>query len=451
MSLLTNDTNERVGISSRLERLPNSSYIFGMCTVLLTGIMLTIFVNNGFNFLIPDMAKTWNLDKAATGNLASLAFIGMFFGALFGGIIADRIGRKPIIVIANLTWGTAAFVMSFATTYDLVQVCRFFVGVGLGAQLPTTAVMISEMVPSRLRARYLVANLTVLPIGVFIVGMITYWLLPVGGWTSVVLLSGIVGLWGLVTWRFVPESALWLESRGRLADADQAMDKYEAEVQKRYGQPLPPVEYKPVIVSQDQGSSSPLAIFTKPYLGLVALMTIYLLLQMMGYYGISMWLTALLTLKGFTVTKSILYVSLITLGGVPSFFLVGYLADKIGRKMTLVLMAVLTAVGAFFYGQAMTIYMVIVTGLLFMFVQFGYNSASMVFTTEIWPTKVRASGKGYTQSCGRVGAALGPMVIGYILAAGYGDNVVFAFAVAINLLAAVLIYLFAPETKGKVF
>jgi putative MFS transporter len=413
--------------------------------------MLTIFVNNGFNFLMPSIAKNWQLDKAATGNLASLAFVGMFFGALVGGMVADRIGRKPIIVLANLLWGVAAFVMSFATSYELVQVCRFFIGIGLGAQLPTTAVMISEMVPSRVRAKYLVANLTVLPIGVFIVGMVTYWVLPMGGWTKVVLISGLVGLWGFAIWKFVPESALWLESRGRYAEADKAMDKYEEEVQKRSGQPLPPVEYKPASVSTGQVNSSPFAIFTKPYLSLVALMTVYLLCQMMGYYGISMWLTSLLTLKGFTVTKSILYVSLITLGGVPSFFLVSYLADKIGRKMTLVLMAVLTAIGAFFYGQAATFYMVIATGLFFMFVQFGYNSASMVFTTEIWPTSVRASGKGYTQSCGRVGAALGPMAIGYILAAGYGNNVVFGLAVAINLLAAVLIYLFAPETKGKVF
>jgi putative MFS transporter len=403
---------------------------------------------------MPAIAKSYKLGPATMGNMASIAFIGMFLGAMVGGYLADSIGRKPVIVTSVLIWGIAGVILSLSSSVDAIRVCRFLIGLGLGTQLPTVAVMLSEMVPSRVRGKYLVFYIALLPVGMFLVGMLTYLLMPKLGWKGVALIEGLTALWAFVIWKFVPESALWLESKGKPEEADKIMGRIEAGIQLSTGQPLPPVDVKSVTISEQSATkegSSPLVLFTKPFIGLVVLMTVYMLCQMMGFYGINMWLSSLLVLKGFSVTKSIVYVSLISLGGVPAFFLLGYLVDKAGRKWSVVIMAVLTAATAYFYGQAASFATVIVTGLLFMFCQFGYNMASMVFTTELWPTSVRGMGKGYSQACGRVGSSLGPIVIGYILAAGYGNSAVMLFAVGVNLLAAIVVWLFAPETKGKVF
>lgn len=450
---MSSDTSARVSVSSRLERLPNSSYLMTLCGVLLMSILFTGFINNGFQYLMPSIAKAFKVGPAVMGNLASFAFIGMFVGAMVGGFLADSIGRKPVIVGSMLIWGIAGVFMSFSTSIEFIRWCRFFIGIGLGAQLPTVGVLLSEMVPSRLRGKYLVIYIAIIPVGMSIIGFLTFLFLPKWGWSGMALLEGLVALYAFVMWKYLPESALWLEAKARHSEADKIMEKIEQGIQKS-GQPLPPVEVKHVSVSDKETvkeSSSAFTLFTKPFIGLVILMTIYMLAQMMGNYGINMWLSSLLVLKGFTVTKSILYVSLISLGGVPALFLLGYLVDKIGRKMTVVLMAVLTAITAYVYGQSVSIALVIVTGLLYQFMQTGYNMSSMVFTTELWPTSVRGMGKGYAQACGRVGASLGPIIVGYILAAGLGNNAVMIFAVAVNLLAAIVIWLFAPETKGKVF
>ncbi|MCL2336225.1 MAG: MFS transporter [Firmicutes bacterium] len=448
---MSSDSN-RVKISDRLERLPSSSYVFNLAVVLLIAILFTVFVNNGFSYLMPSIAKEFKLDPIALGKLASVSFWGMIVGALVGGFLSDKIGRKPVTLMAMAIWGVAGVIMSFAPSVVVIEICRLLIGFALGAHLPTAQVAMSELVPSRLRGKYMVSYILALPIGMALVGLLTYFLLPVGGWKIVALIEGIVALWAIAYWRFFPESPLWLETQGRYAEADQVMDVIEAGVQKSTGQPLPPVEVKPVQAAAPQGPETQGSIFSKSYIGLLVLMAVYMLCQMMGFYGIGMWLSALLVAKGFAITKAVLYVSLISLGGVPAFFMMGYLVDKVGRKWSVVIMAVTTAITAYLYGQAPTLAWVIGTGLLYMFMQFGYNMASGVFTVEQWPTKLRGAGKGYTQAWGRVGSSLGPIIIGYIVAASHNNiSMVMLFAVGINLFAALVILLFAAETKGKVF
>lgn len=213
----------------------------------------------------------------------------MVGGAIVGGFLADRIGRKPIIVISMLIWGVAGFVMSFAAAVVTLQVCRFLIGFALGAQLPTAQVAMSELVPSRVRGKYMVSYMLALPLGMTAVGLLTYVFLPVWGWKGVAMIEGLVGVFAFVYWKYFPESALWLESRGRHEEADEVMGKIEAAIERRTGQPLPPIEDKSVIVSeQEKMKDAPASsIFSRPYIGLVALMTVYMLLPDDGFFTAS--------------------------------------------------------------------------------------------------------------------------------------------------------------------
>ena len=154
--------------------------------------------------------------------------------------------------------------------------------------------------------------------------------------------------------------------------------------------------------------------------------------------------------KGFSVIKSIGYVSLITLGGVPAYFLITYLVEEIGRKWTNVSMAILTAVTAYFYGISSTIVIVIITGLLFQFIQYGYAMVNTVYLPELYPTAIRGTGVGFASAMGRIGAMIGPLAIGYILKS-YGSTAVFVFAAGVNILGGLIVAVLGTETKGKVF
>lgn len=443
--------NPRVGISNRLERLQDTSYLMRLCGLIYVAAILEIVDMTGIAFLLPVLGKFWGLQPTALGYLASTTFVGMFVGSFVCGILADRFGRKPVIIAAMLTWGVAGVIFSLSWSVEVLYISRLFIGLGFGAQVPIAVTLLSEMVPSHLRGKYITFFMMLLPLGVSITGLITYLLLPHLGWRGMFLLEALFSIWAFVIWKYFPESALWLESKSKYSEADSIMGKIEVGIEKSTGHPLPAVEVKPVSTSEkatvNKGFSE---LFTKSYIKVTIMNASWMFTNMMGFYGIGIWLNSLLVAKGFSIIKSTGYVSLIALGGVPAYFLIRYLVDKIGRKWPVVIMAFMTAGTAYFYGEATTLAMVIATGLLFMFAQYGYNMVTMVYLPELFPTHMRVSGTGFAMACGRVGATLGPVVIGYIIAV-YGSQTVMIFAFGINLLGGLVVAVLGPETKGKVF
>jgi len=456
MSVMLNN-NPRVRISDRLERLPHAPYL-----ILLGGLVLMAnFIENidmhGLGYLLPVLSQYWHMDPKITGYLGSTNFIGMFFGAITCGYLADRFGRKPVLMAAMVIWGIAGLLFAMSWSVQAVFICRFIFGVGMGAQVPVATSMLSEMVPSRLRAKYIAFFIATLPLGIAASGLLNFLFFPYLGWRGMFVLEALFALWVVVLWKYLPESALWLEFKGRYSEADKSMTQLEKGIEKNIGRTLPAVEAK-YSDNPDQEIDPETAkkystfreLFSRRYIKTTIMCTIWMSTTMMAYYGLGTWLTSLLVLKGFVVIKSIGYVSLINLGGIPAFFLISYLVEKIGRKWLIVIMAVLTAVTAYVYGQSTVYAMVIATGLLYMFCQHGLNQSNQAYLPELFETRLRGSGVGYTSACGRLGAASGSIIIGYLLAS-YGPSAVMVFALAINLLSAVTIAVLGHETKGKVF
>jgi len=256
-------------------------------------------------------------------------------------------------------------------------------------------------------------------------------------------------------WKFMPESVFWLESKGRYSEADSVMNHIEKSVEKNTGMTLPPVE-APVMKGMGQTPAevptlSPIKeLFSGPYIKTLIMVAIWWPAALAGLYGLSTWLNALLVAKGFTITKSIAYVSVITLGGVLPVFLMRYLVDKIGRKWAVVLMAIATAATAYIYGNANTITGIIITGLIYSFCLYGAGMVNQVYTPELFPTHLRGTGVGFANSVGRIGGIVGPLTAGFIMAS-YGFTAVFLFSTAVYLLYAIVVAFLGHETKGKVF
>ena len=459
MSVMLN--NQRVSISNRLERLPSSSYLMWMGGLVLVAAFLEVIDMGGIGFMLPVLAQFWHLDPKMMGYLASITYVGMFFGAMVCGYLADKFGRKPILIAAMLIWGVSGIVFAFSWSLNVLFISRFIFGIGLGAQVPVGTSLLSEIVPSRLRGKYIVFFMTLLPLGMASGGLLTYLFLPHLGWRGMFLLEALFALWAFAIWKYLPESALWLESKARHNEADQVMDQIEQGIVKSTGQALPAVEANSAenqarkpdreIAPEAVKGHSPIAeLFSRHYMKITIMVTIWMFTNMMAFYGINLWLTSLLVAKGFTIIKSTGYVALIALGGLPAYFVISYLIEKIGRKWLVVIMAVLTAVAAYFYGQAPTLGLVIGTGLVYMFCQYGFNMVCQVYLPELFTTRLRATGVGYTSGCGRAGAALGPIVIGFIVA-GHNPTTVMLFAFGVNLISGGIVALLGPETKGKVF
>lgn len=450
MSVLRTEIGERISVSNRLERLPASSYHTFLAFLLIVAWFIESIDLGGLSYILPVVGKHFQLDPKTLGMVASVSFAGMFVGSVFSGGLSDRFGRKKMLIAAMAWWGTAGALLSISWSVQSLMVFRFLLGVGLGAQVPIGATMLSEIVPSRERAKYLSLYQAFLPIGMAAAGLIAFVVLPKYGWQGVFFAEAFPALWFIVLWKYLPESARWLESKGRHEEADQITAHFEKKVLEGTGQPLPPIEVFVENLSAKEVKKGVGELLTPQYLPVLIGAGIYMFGVMLAYYGLNMWLSALLMAKGFSITKSVGFVSLIALGGVPSYFLVRYLVEKIGRKASAVFFVLALSASAYAYGSSKAVAAVIILGLIFQFFNNGMTSVNNVYIPELWPTQARGTGTGIAFGIGRIGAFAGPMLLGYIMG-GYGPMAVFGFSSALLVVAAIAIGLLGKETKGKVF
>ena len=180
---------------------------------------------------------------------------------------------------------------------------------------------------------------------------------------------------------------------------------------------------------------------------------------LLGFFGLNSWITVLLKDHGYSIVKSVGFVTLITTGGIPGFALAAYCLEKLGRKPTTVLFLLMCAITAYIYGTAsdqvvfsiagLDATRLFVAGWVMQFFMFGMWSCLYAYTPELYPTRARSTGAGLASAVGRIGAIISPIVIGYIVK-DVGVYGVFALGAGSFLIAALLVFLLGVETRGEV-
>lgn len=186
---------------------------------------------------------------------------------------------------------------------------------------------------------------------------------------------------------------------------------------------LPPPE--PLARLATNSRFSFLELWSGEYAVRTAMIWLVWFFALLGFYGLTTWPGALLQAAGYSVTKSVSYTLLISLAGVPGFVAAAWLIESWGRKPTAMLTLIGSAIAAFAYGHAPSLTLLIVCGLSMQFFLFGMWSVLYAYTPEIYPTRARATGAGCASAVGRVGALIGPYVVGIVLPA-IGQDGVFA-------------------------
>ncbi|KUO74674.1 MAG: hypothetical protein APF81_15720 [Desulfosporosinus sp. BRH_c37] len=439
---------DNVSVSQRIERLPLTSFQRFLSFCIFVVAFFDAVDMGAMNFLLPVLAKEFHLTSITTGLLGSIGLAGMLFGALVAGPLADKIGRKTVLMWSIVIWGIAGFGLAAAWNINSLLGFRFLLGLGLGASYPIAITLLPEFLPTQARGKYLTVLEGLAPIGVICAGLITALVLPLVSWRWVFVIEAVPSLWVFVIKRYVPESPRWLESAGRKEEANRIMDNIETEVQKRHGQTLPDIEntakVEPVI---EKASFTEL--WSKTYFKRTIMLWILWPATMFGYYGMNIWLTQLLVAKGFTIIKSINYVLLINLGAIPGVILTIYLIERAGRKAVLIVALIGTAFSAYYYGQATNMTTLISFGLSLNFFTWMMWPSIYAYTPELYPTRMRGTGCGMSSAVGRVGALAGPYVTGVILTTTMGQSMVFTVAAGTFILAALAVIFLGPETKGR--
>ena len=444
----------RMGIAARLERLPLTGYQKKLFGIIATAWFFDSMDLGVMTFILGSIKTEFALTAAQTGLLASSSFFGMFLGAAIAGILADKFGRKPVFQVSMIFWGFGSLFCGLSNDVNTLMLSRVLLGFGMGMEFPIGLSMVSEIVPAKNRGRYVAILEGFWPLGFIAAGILSYFLLPIIGWRGIFIALSIPAVFVFVVRRIVPESPRWLEDSGRLEQADTETTKFESEVMKAGGLTfLPPVvPLGSDVASQAERRGSFAELWRGEYAKRTTMLWTLWFFALLGYYGLTSWLGALLQQAGYEVTKSVLYTVYISLAGIPGFIFSAWLVEKWGRKGTCVLMLLGSALFAYLYGQAaaskVPVEQLIATGMCMQFFMFGMWSVLYAYTPELYPTRIRATGSGFASSIGRIGSLAGPSIVGIVLPVA-GQSGVFTLGASSFIVAALVVVLLGVETKGK--
>lgn len=444
-------TGGRTSVVARLERLPMTSYQRGLFAIIATAWFFDSMDLGLMTFVLGSIKTEFGLSAVQTGLLASSSFLGMFLGAATAGMLADRFGRKPVFQLSMIFWGIGSLMCGLSNSVEALMGWRVVLGLGMGMEFPIGLAMVAEIVPAGSRGRYVALLEGFWPLGFIAAGISAYFLLPLIGWRGMFLALAVPAVFVFVVRRFVPESPRWLEQAGRTGKADEVVAGFETRVLAASGlRELPPCIETHVSAQTDR--RHPISqLFSGKYARRTSMLWMLWLFALLGYYGLTTWLGALLQQAGYEVTKSILYTVTISLAGIPGFLFSAWLLERWGRKPTCVLMLLGSAAAAYVYGQTAASHapvpQLIAAGLCMQFFMFGMWSVLYAYTPELYPTRTRATGAGFASSIGRVGSLLGPYIVGVVLPVA-GQAGVFTLGAASFVIAALVVLALGVETRG---
>jgi putative MFS transporter len=376
-------------------------------------------------FSAPSITKSFGIALPQALQTGTWFFVGMLVGAFVFGRLADRIGRRPVLLMAVLVDACFGVASAFAPDLAWLLVFRFATGVGVGGTLPVDYTMMAEFLPSDRRGRWLVLLESFWAVGTVLLAVLALLALRWGdnAWRVIFLVTGLPALVGIVLRLSVPESPMYLNRSGASEQARAVLERI-ARVNGRTA-PIPPLAPE-IAVKQ-----SLFALFSgKLRRRSLALFAAWALISI-AYYGVFVYLPVKLGAAGFGFMRGQEFLILLAAVQLPGFALAAYGVERWGRKPTLIGFLLLSAAGCMLYSLGSTTAVVVGSTLLMSFALLGTWGALYAFTPEVYPTDLRASGMGMAGAVARFGGLFAPAVVAPVMATH--------FTLALGMLAAFLL------------
>ncbi len=376
-------------------------------------------------FTAASIAATFGLTVPQALQTGTLFFLGMLIGAALFGRLADRFGRRRILIGTVAMDAVFGLASAFAPDFQTLLVLRFFTGLAVGGTLPVDYAMMAEFLPPSRRGRWLVMLEGFWAVGTVAVAL-TAWAAASAGvadaWRVIFAVTALPAVVGIFLRFWIPESPMHLMRQDREPEARAVMDLVLVANGK---EPLGSTRLDALPPADGSG------LFSGELRRRTVLMLAIWFLVSMSYYGVFTWMPARLATEGFGFVRGYGFLVVIALAQIPGYVLAAYGVEKWGRRTTLVRFLMLSAAGCALFVVAATPGMIAAALLLMSFALLGTWGALYAFTPELYPTGSRATGMGAAGAMARLGGLLAPSVLVFLF--------VQSTAAAIGLFAALLL------------
>jgi putative MFS transporter len=447
---------ETVHAALRLDRLSVSAFHRRTAALLAYVFFFELGDLNSFAYAAPALRQQWQLSIATIATITSASFVGMFIGAMSAGALSDHVGRKRALMLTTLWYSSMSLLNAFAWNVPSLFAARLLTGVGLSGMTVVAMTYIGEMFPSRVRGTFQARILMFGLIGIPATAYVARFAVPHADWGwRVIFVWGALALFFPLFARRLEESPRWLERRGRSEEAEQVLARIERETNRGLVRPEnlvgvrgPALQNRDIDATADGGSIGIKGLIRSSAGGRALLLISVWFCQTLGFYGFNAWVPTLLAEQGFSIMRTLEQSSAISIGAVPGAWIASLIADRWERKYLIALVAVLVGTFGMIYGLSFNTWIIVIFGFLVAMSQQVFAPMLYAYTAECFPTNARNTGAGLSYGIGRLGNAVGPLIVAFLFTT-YGYRSVFAYIALCWVLVAMLILTFGPRMNAR--
>ena len=416
--------------TSKFNKFHLGLFIWSFMIILFDGYDLSVY-----GTALPLIMDEWGLDSVVAGTMGSYGLFGMMFGAFIFGVLADKIGRKKVIIINVLIFSLFTFLCGFAETATVFSIFRFIAGLGLGGIMPNVAALVMDYAPNSMKIRLVSLTLVSFAVGGALAPTVGVLLIESFGWASVFIVAGLPLLGLPFMMKQLPESTSYLIRTGQKKKLFETLSKVNPEFTYNLDDEIEEVKVEQV--------KSPIMGLFK---GNRALSTVAFWLtffcSLLMVYGLNTWLPKLMIQAGYGLNSSLTFLIALQSGAVIGILALSNLCEKYGSKKILVPAYIAGAIALTLLGFGGNTVVIFILVAIAGAATTGTQVLIQAYATAFYPADMRSTGIGVASGVGRLGGMMGPIIGGFLLTLtlpNYMNFMVFAVAGIVAAVALMII------------
>lgn len=383
-----------------IDERPLSRFQVGVAVICAAIVFLDGFDALIMGYVAPALRAQFHIKPSELGPVLSFGLIGMMAGALVFGPIADRIGRRPVLVICPVIFGVGSLLAGNASSVNELLVFRLVTGLGMGGAMPNAIALTAEYMPKRIRAFAVTAMFCGFSLGSAAVGWVAAPVIPSLGWPWVFRIGGLLPIAiTAVAFARLPESVRFLLRR----------DAGDRRARGYLGQIAPEVASTARLSLDEEHRGFPVVqLFTGGRRWVTLLLWVMFFANLLDLYFVNSWMPTIMKDVGMPEGRAIVITTLFQVGGTVGAMVMGSLFDRQLSFRVLAAGYLTAALCVFLIGESTSTVWLVIMVFMSGFGVIGSQNGANAMAAEVYPTAARSTGVGWALGVGRIGSILGP-------------------------------------------